>query len=75
MGIAGWSLRVSLTIAWRKGRFGMSDSSTNLDTPTTESISRLAFCRTAGLFISSAKAHSIVTDVVSVPAMNRSYLF
>ncbi|CAA6675465.1 unnamed protein product [Spirodela intermedia] len=74
MGKAGWSLSVSFTIACRKGRFGTSDSSTNLDNPPTVSISRLASRRMVGWFLSSAKAHSTVTDVVSVAPKKRSCL-
>ncbi|CAA7409532.1 unnamed protein product [Spirodela intermedia] len=66
MGKAEWSLSVSFTIVCRRGRFGTSDSSTNLDNPTTDSISRLASRRMLEWFISSAKAHSNVTDAVSV---------
>ncbi|OWM67190.1 hypothetical protein CDL15_Pgr000642 [Punica granatum] len=38
-GALGWSLRVSFTMAWRYGRFGMSASDNNLFLPKTESIS------------------------------------
>ncbi|WVZ08170.1 hypothetical protein V8G54_021516 [Vigna mungo] len=50
----------------------MSDSSTILLFPTTASISSLAFSNTCGWFINSDRAHSMVNDVVSVPATNMS---
>jgi hypothetical protein len=54
------------------GRFGTSDSWTNLLFLTTLSISLRAFSSTIGWLISSANAHSVAIAVVSVPAAKKS---
>ncbi|KAL5655269.1 hypothetical protein ACJX0J_034588, partial [Zea mays] len=70
-GVDGCRRNVSLMTALKKVRLRRSDSVTSLPRPATASISSCACLRISGWRISSARDHSTMVDVVSVPATNR----